>query len=172
MLGSQRLVVGNRAVGHIQRAEILDPAAERAAEAVEDGRGGDDHVRVADRLVAVDDNLVESQVAEIQDAAAAAGVARGAAVRQAGGDGQTLDGHVRTALNVEDPAGVIAADGQLLRAGTHDFQVVGDRQLAAGQRDLVDGFREEKWCPNRWRRWRRGRPVATSRGRYQGCSGP
>src|SRR5438309_3804753 len=68
VVGSQRLVVGNRAVGDMERAKILDSAAERAAKAVEDCRGGDDYVRVADRLVAVDDNLVESQVAQIQDA--------------------------------------------------------------------------------------------------------
>ena len=129
-----------------------------------------DHVRVADRLVAVDDNLIESQAAEIQDAAAAAGVGGGAAVRQAGGDGQTLDGHVGTALDVEDPTGVIAADGQLVRAGTRDFQVVGDGQFAAGQRDLVDGLREEDGVRTRLRRWRRAQPVATNRGRYPGCS--
>ena len=45
------------------------------------------------------------------------------------------DGHGHAAADVEDPAGVVAADGQSVRARAVDGQVVRDAQLAAGQRD-------------------------------------
>ena len=44
--------------------------------------------------------------------------------------------------DVEDPAGMIAADGQLVRPRTLDGQALVDLQLAAGQRDGMDICRE------------------------------
>src|SRR5262249_56989454 len=71
---------------------------------------------------------VEAWVAAgVLDAAAVVGPA----VR----DGQVVDGHGHAAADPEDPAGVVAADGQYTGAGAVDRQGVGDVQLAAGQCD-------------------------------------
>ncbi len=55
--------------------------------------------------------------------------------RPAVGDRQPGDGDRQLAADSEDPAGVVAADGQLVGARALDVQVPSDRQLAAGQRD-------------------------------------
>jgi hypothetical protein len=59
---------------------------------------------------------------------------RGAA-GEAVGNGQAGDGHGRGALDVEDPAGVVAADGQLRRARPLDVHAVVDQELAQCQGD-------------------------------------
>src|SRR5262249_14439287 len=70
------------------------------------------------------------------------GAAAAAAIEDAAvGDGQAGDGHGGPALDVEDPAGVVAADGQLRGARPLDVQVLGDGQLA-GQRDGLAGEAE------------------------------
>ena len=51
------------------------------------------------------------------------------------GDGQVVDAHRRAAADVEDPAGVVAADGQPAGARAVDPQVVRDAQLPARQGD-------------------------------------
>src|SRR5205823_5105629 len=51
------------------------------------------------------------------------------------GDGQSGDGHGHVALDVEDAAGVVAADRQAPGALPFDVQALVENQLAAGQRD-------------------------------------
>src|SRR5262249_50135099 len=88
-------------------------------------------------LVVAEDVVVEVDggAGLVHDAAAALLGGIGRALGAAVGDGQTGDGHGRPALDVEDPTGVVAADGQLVGAQPLDVQVLGDSQLAAGQRD-------------------------------------
>ena len=51
------------------------------------------------------------------------------------GDGQVVDAHRHAAADPEDPAGVVAADGQPVGARAVDPQVVRDAQLPARQGD-------------------------------------
>src|SRR5262249_29666552 len=68
----------------------------------------------------------------IEDTAAQGRASGGQAVRNR----QAADGHVgRAAAEAEYTAEMIAAEGQLARAGAADAEVVGDAQLAAAQRD-------------------------------------
>src|SRR5207244_791916 len=138
LVAADGLILPERAAGDGQGGVIQDgpPAADggEGAEAATAGQG-----LVVGELSGVDAghaDAVERQAALVQDAAAGAGVSRGAAVGQPGGDGQAGDGHIGAGLNVEDSAGVVAADGQLIRARAQDLEVVGDCQLAAGQGDL------------------------------------
>src|SRR5262249_17942494 len=70
----------------------------------------------------------------VQNAAAASiRGAHGAAV----GDGQPGNGHGRRIGDVEDPAGVVPGDNQLVGPWSLDVQVFVDYQLATGQHDGV-----------------------------------
>src|SRR5262249_32208217 len=70
------------------------------------------------------------------EAQAAAGVPDAAAVVSAAvRDRQVVHGHGNAAADPEDPAGVVAADGQYTGAGAVDRQGLGDVQLTAGQGD-------------------------------------
>ena len=72
--------------------------------------------------------------------AAQAGLAGSAAAGHAAvGDGQAAHADGCPAADVEDPAGVVATDGQLVGAQAFDVQTLGDGQLAAGQRDGLTG---------------------------------
>ena len=73
-----------------------------AAEGVHDGRA---RAREADDQVVGHDGVGEGQGAGVQDAAAPP---NGPPV----GDGQVVDAHRHAAADLEDPAGVVAADGQ------------------------------------------------------------
>src|SRR5262245_27978455 len=81
-----------------------------------------------DGLVVGDDSIGEAQTAAVVPDAATT-------VRPAAGDGQPVHGHVDAAADLEDPAGVVAADCEPVGARAVDPQVVGDAQLAAGQGD-------------------------------------
>src|SRR5262249_1039045 len=60
------------------------------------------------------------------------------------GQGQVVDAHRRAGADLEDPAGVVAADGQAVSAGAVDAQVVCDQQLPARQGDgAITGRRGE-----------------------------
>src|SRR5262249_43393383 len=72
--------------------------------------------------------------ADVQDAAAQGW---GPSERQAVGDRQPGDGDRDPAADAEDPALVVAADGQLVGTRALDVQALADRQLAAGQRDAL-----------------------------------
>ncbi len=65
----------------------------------------------------------ENQTAGVIDAATCQGLPVG--------DGQAANGHARQAADVEDPAGGMAADGQLAGAGAFDVEVLGDFQCTA-----------------------------------------
>src|SRR5262245_32565970 len=79
-------------------------------------------------LVVGDDGIGEAQTAAVVPDAATD-------VRPAVGDGQPVEGHVDSAADLEDPAGVVPTHGQPVGAGAVDRQVVGDPQLTAGQDD-------------------------------------
>jgi hypothetical protein len=115
-------VDGHGAAGHVDAA-----ALPRAA-------GG--HATAADRLVVGQGAAGQGQGgAAVVDAPAQRGRAgRGGQV--AIGDGQPGegDGHPGPG-DVEDPAGVVAADRQLIGPRSLDVQAPGDGQLAAGQGD-------------------------------------
>jgi hypothetical protein len=81
----------------------------------------------------------ERQGAEVQDRATRAGQNGRAAVGQAVGHRQPGDGHGRAGADVEDPAGVVAADSQLIGTQPLDVQALGDGQLAAGQCNGLTG---------------------------------
>src|SRR5260370_34423185 len=81
--------------------------------------------RNVDGLVVGQDRVDDSQAAGIVDAGPLSGPA--VSDRQAG------DRHRRPApADVKDPAGVVAADGQLVRAWAVDVQALVDQQLPAG----------------------------------------
>ena len=107
------------------------------------------------------EGLVVGQRA-IADAEGSAALEQDAAPRgrQAVGDGQPGDGHAGAAADVKDPAGVVAADGQLVRPGPLMVTLSLDRQFAARQRDGAvqpgrerDGIvagqdaRPQRWAP-------------------------
>src|SRR5262245_60761443 len=81
-----------------------------------------------DGLVVGDDSIGEAQTAAVVPDAATA-------VRPAAGDGQPVEGHVDTAADLEDPAGVVTTHGQPVGARAIDPQIVRDAQLTAGQGD-------------------------------------
>src|SRR5262249_38446012 len=100
-------------------------AAERAAidgqgaALVEDAAALGQIARGAESLVLGHDHLAEAQAAAgVPDAAA---VVSGA-VR----DHQVVDGNGNAAADLEDPAGVVTADGQLVGARAVDGQIVRD----------------------------------------------
>src|SRR5262249_36733642 len=65
----------------------------------------------------------------VQDAAAALLRRIHCALGAAVGDGQAVDGHGRARADVEDPAGVVAADGYQKGARPLDSHVAGEVQL-------------------------------------------
>ena len=83
-------------------------------------------------VLSVSDAVIEGQGGPglVEDAAPAE-----AADGRPVGDRQVGDGHGRVVADVEDPTGVVAADGQPVLAGAGDAQVAGDAQRAAGQAD-------------------------------------
>ena len=114
-------------------------------DAASDADSGESHcvdvnriVGSAHRLVVGQDIGVKRQAPLIQDATADAVDDGGVPVRQATGDPQPADGHRLTGTDSEDSADIVAADRQLLGAGTFDVEVLGNVQLAGGQRDGVD----------------------------------
>ena len=52
-------------------------------------------------------------------------------------DHQPGDGHSEPFVDVEDPVGIVAADGQQAGAWPLDIEAFLDRQLVAGQRDRL-----------------------------------
>jgi hypothetical protein len=127
------MVVDERAASDGQIARVGDAAPGAAAEMA---------ILIVDALeslrrVVGQYNVRERQVGVgvVQDAAAVAaegdgGINPGLPV----GDRHPGHGH-RPAQDVEDPAGIVAADRQPFGARTLDVEVVGDLQLAAGQGD-------------------------------------
>src|SRR5262249_9161116 len=71
----------------------------------------------------------------VQDAAAALLGSIRCALGAAVGDGQTGDGHGRARVDVEDPAGVVAADRQPAGAPPSDGHAAREIQLAGFQDD-------------------------------------
>src|SRR5262249_50392029 len=109
------LVAAERAVSDGQGAALVEDAAALAPIA-----------RGAESLVLGHDHRAEAR--------AAAGVPDAAAVvRAAVRDRQVVDVHGNAAADPEDPAGVVAADGQPLSARAVDGQIVRDAQLTTGQ---------------------------------------
>ena len=100
--------------------DIIDGPAPCMVGAAEDDIVGQDVVGEGQRA------------ADVQDAAAPL-VPHGPAV----GDRQAGDGDGEPFVDVEDPVGVVAADGQQARARPLDVQALLDRQLVAGQRDRL-----------------------------------
>ena len=103
--------------------------------------------READDLVVGQDGMGEGQGAGVQDAAA---LPNGPPV----GDGQVVDAHRHAAADPEDPAGVVAADGQPAGARAVDPQVVRDAQLPARQGDRAVAGRAGEADRRRRRGWR------------------
>src|SRR5262249_23303709 len=112
--------------GHVaaERAEIDG----QGAALVEDAAALGQIAWGAEGLVLGHDHLAEAQAAaDVPDAAAV--------VRAAVRDREVVDGHGNAAADPEDPAGVVAADGQPVSAWAVDGQIVRDAQLTAGQGD-------------------------------------
>src|SRR5262245_19072508 len=97
-----------------------------AAEGVHDG--AEACAWEADDQVVRQDDVGDGEGAGVQDTAAAP---NGPPM----GDGQAVDAHRRAAADLEDPAGVVAADGQPVGARALDAQVVCDVQFSARQDD-------------------------------------
>src|SRR5438552_1517157 len=114
---SDAQIAGERTVGDRQDVNI-------PKEGTTSGRGADDYFVVG-----------QDVVGEAQDTAVVHDAATAKTRNQAVADGQAGDGHGRSAADVKDAAGVVAADGQLFGAGTIDGQVVRDVQLTAGEGD-------------------------------------
>ena len=89
---------------------VADGEGPRVEDAAAEGVHDDARAREADGLVVRQDGMGEGQGAGVQDAAARP---NGPPV----GDGQIVDAHRRAAADLEDPAGVVAADGQPASAG-------------------------------------------------------
>src|SRR5262249_2953570 len=131
-IGAQGQVAeeGTAGDGQLSRTDVGEAAAPGAPDLDEHGDAG-----IADDLIVGQDVVGERQVAQIQDRAAVTGEDGRAAIGEAVGHRHPGDGDGQAGADVEDPAGVVAADGQLVRARSFDVQVLGDGQFAAGQRD-------------------------------------
>src|SRR5262249_42469831 len=143
---ADRRVGGERTVADGQRGvAVIDAAARAAAAGLARAAVAGDRLVVGERTVADD----QDSAGGVKDAAAAGEAARaaeGLVVRQgAVGDGQGAGGvdpapilgltladrqavgeRGDAAADLEDPAGALAADGQLLGARAGDHQTVGD----------------------------------------------
>jgi len=88
--------------------------------------------------VPADSACAQGQSARIVNPAAAAARSTGrAVVRAPVSDGKIGDAYGDVGADLEDAAGVIAADGQNRGAGTDDRKIVRDGQFAAGQGDCA-----------------------------------
>src|SRR5262245_3215927 len=152
VVAADRLIAGERTVADGERGvEVVDAAA-RALTAGDAGTAV-----AADRLVVAEFTVGDGEqgAGRVEDAAdpgvtalavagpvggeGAVGDGQGAGVVDAAavfglavGDGQTGEEGGDAPADLEDPAGVLAADGHQLGAGAEDLQVVGDIQLATG----------------------------------------
>jgi hypothetical protein len=82
----------------------------------------------AEGLILRHDHLAQAQAAARVPDAAAIG-------RKAMRDRQVVDGHGNSAADLDDAAGVVAADAQPVSAWAVDGQIVRDAQLTGGQDD-------------------------------------
>jgi hypothetical protein len=121
----------------VDEGSVVDGEGPRVEDAAAQGVHVGGRAREADDLVVGYDGTGERQGAGVQDAAAPQkGVPAG--------QGQVVDAHLRAGADLEDPAGVVAADGQAVSAGAVDAQVVCDQQLPARQGDgAITGRRGE-----------------------------
>src|SRR5262249_61301348 len=111
-----------------REARVVAGEGPRVEDAAAEGVHGGAEAREADHHVVRHDSIGEGQGASVPDAAAPQkGVPAG--------DGQAVDTHRHAAVDLKDPAGVVAADGQPAGARPVDGQIVCDAQLTAGQGD-------------------------------------